>query len=346
MTEHAAPRARQTISRGALALALTLAVVQPASAQLADAETFLRDLGFSAAQIAEVRSGSFVEWTIQASNERELVAALAFLVQTSPTELVNQMREDVLDRVDSNTIAFGVIEGGPSLASFAKLSLQPDAEKRAKIYADAVPDDDLNLSAQELAAFDALSSAPAPAAVEGAVRNALMARLQAYRAQGLGGIAPYARDDGKARSPADDLRSATTATKRIEAEVPNAFKALLAYPSSRPTGFEEAFDWSHYHAHGVPTIALTHTLFIPEGSAWLVAQRQFYVSGGYNCEQSISAFLPMQQGTLVVYTNRTSTDQVTGFGGSAKRAIGSKLLSSELEALYRKVQAAEKPGGS
>jgi hypothetical protein len=339
------PRSR-TIARGALALALAVTLGRPAAAQLPDAETFLEDLGFSADQIAQAKAGSFVEGTIQASNERELVAALAFLVQTSPTDLVNQLRQGLLDRVDPNTIAFAVIEGAPSPASFAKLSLQPDAEKRAKAYADAGPDGDLNVSAQEIAAFDALGSAPTPAAVEGAVKSALMARLQAYQAQGLAGIAPYARSGGKTRSAADDLRSATTATKKLQTLVPNAFQALLAYPSAKPAGLEEIFDWSHYQAHGVPTIALTHTLFIPEGQAWVVAQRQFYVSGGYNCEQSISGFLPMQQGTLVVYTNRTSTDQVTGFGGSAKRAIGSKLLASQLEALYGKVQAAEKQGGS
>jgi hypothetical protein len=335
-----------TIGRGALVLALAVAVSQRASAQLPDAETFLRDLGFSADQISQVKAGSFVEGTIRASDERELDAMLAFLVPTSPSHLVNQLRQGLLDRVDPNTIAFDRIEGAPSLASFAKLSLQPDAEKRARAYVDAGPGGDLNLSAQELAAFDALGSAPAPSAVEAAVRGALLARLQAYQAKGLAGIAPYARSGGKTRSPADDLRSATTAAKRLQALVPSAFQALLAYPGSKPPGLEEVFEWSHYRAHGVPTIALTHTLSIPEGDAWVVAQRQFYVSGGYNCEQAVSGFLPMQQGTLVVYTNRTSTDQVTGFGGGAKRAIGSKLLASELEKLYGKIQAAEKPGGS
>jgi hypothetical protein len=328
-----------------VAVALALGLASAASAQLPDAETLLRDLGFSADQIAQVKAGRFAPGTIRPSNERELVAALAFLVQTSPAELVKQMRADVLDRIDSNTIAFGLIEGGPSAASFAQLTIHPDAEERAQAYADAEPGGDLNLSAQELAAFDALGSAPTPDAVAGAVRNALVARLEAYRAQGLAGIAPYARSDGKTRSPADDLRSATTATKRLQELAPGAFQALLAYPAAKPAGLEETFDWSQYRAHGVPTIALTHTLLIPEGAAWVVAQRQFYVSGGYNCEQSIAAFLPMQQGTLVVYSNRTSTDQVTGFGGSAKRALGSKLLSSELETLYGKVQATEKAGG-
>jgi hypothetical protein len=33
---------------------------------------------------------------------------------------------------------------------------------------------------------------------------------------------------------------------------------------------------------------------------------------------------------------------VTGFGGGAKRSIGSKLLVTQLEDLYKKVQAEER----
>jgi hypothetical protein len=119
------------------AVALAVAAAQPASAQLPDAEDFLKDLGFNPDQISQVSGGNFVEGNIQASNERELVVALAFLVQTSPTDLVSALRKDLLDRLDPNTIAYGVIEGAPSLASFEKLSLDPDEQKRAKAYVDA-----------------------------------------------------------------------------------------------------------------------------------------------------------------------------------------------------------------
>ena len=55
-------------------------------------------------------------------------------------------------------------------------------------------------------------------------------------------------------------------------------------------------------------------------------------------------WIPVKEGTLVVYTNHTSTDQVAGFGGGAKRSIGAKVMASQLRALYDKVQtAAEKP---
>ena len=128
--------------------------------------------------------------------------------------------------------------------------------------------------------------------------------------------------------------------------MPAAYQLLLDYPAAKPPGTEETFRWSQFMANGAPTIALTHGLYVPDGDAWVVVQRQYYVSGGYNSEQAIGALLPMKTGTLVIYTNRTSTDQVTGFGGGTKRSIGSKLLASQLEALYEKIQAKEKSGGS
>jgi hypothetical protein len=341
---HTARGACRCAALGALVLASAIAA-SSSSEPLPDAETVLEDVGFSADEISQVMAERFVEASARASNERELDASLAFLVATPPTHLANQLRQGLLDRDDPDTIAFESIQGTPTLASFGRLALQPEREKRAKAYAEARPGEDLNLSSEEIAAFDALGAGAAPSAVEGALRHALLARLQAYQARGLAGIAPYARSGGKTRSAADDLRSAVRASKELEKLTPNAYQALLAYPSAKPAGLEETFEWSQFEAHGVPTIALTHWLFIPDGDAWVVAQRQFYVSGGYNCEQAVSGFLPMRQGTLVLYTNRTSTDQVTGFGGGAKRAIGSKLLVSELEKLYGRVRAADKAGG-
>ena len=69
-------------------------------------------------------------------------------------------------------------------------------------------------------------------------------------------------------------------------------------------------------------------------------QRQFYVSTGYNAEQAIVGFLPVPDGTLVVYTNHTSTDQVAGFASGAKRSIGRKFMASQLESLFQKTRAA------
>jgi hypothetical protein len=328
-----------------VALALAGFVALPATAAPPAAAELLADVGFSPAEIARIEGGELVARTIEASSQRELVAAFAFLVATSPGDLLSQTRLGLIDRVDPNTLAFAMIPGAPSLAAFAKLTLAPDAPKEAQAYVGAKPGGALNLSTEEIATFAALGSAAAVPAVEQAVRAALLARLQAYQSKGLAGIAPYALPGGKQRSPADELRSASQAAKTLEKYVPAAYQMLLDYPASKAPGTQEGFRWTRYLANGVPTVSLTHSLFVPDGDAWVIVQRQYYVSTGYNSEQAIGAVLPAKNGTIVYYSNRTSTDQVTGFGGSAKRSIGSRLLASQLQDLYEKVRATQKKSG-
>jgi hypothetical protein len=312
----------------------------PAAAQLPDAATLLADLGLTPAEIADVQAGKIVRHSVPAASDRELTVGMAFQIPVAPAELVKDVRSGLVGRVDPTTLASGSI-GANASADLAKLTLAPNAASRAAAYVSASPGGDLNLSGPEIAAFQALGAGAAPAAVAQAVRSALVARLQAYQSKGLAGIPPYARSSGE-RSAGEELRTASKATQPLAKYAPAAYAYLTAYPSGKPPGADESFRWSQFDAHGTPTIALTHGLFIPEGDAWLVVQRQFYVSTGYNCEQAVAAFLPVQGGTVVVYGNRTSTDQITGFGGSTKRSLGSKILASQLEDIFQHVRGAAK----
>ena len=322
-------------------LAIVAAVLEPvpAAAELPETPVLLASLGFTPDEIAQIEAGKLVRHSLAPASERELTAGLAFHVPVPPAQLVEQSERDLLDRVDPNIIGYAAVATPGSVADFAKLTLAPDPAGRAQAYVGAAPGGALQLSAAEIAAFGALGSGAAPSAVEAQLRSALLERVQAYRARGLAGIEPYALADGKTRSPGEELRTATNASKGLADHVPAAFQFLLSYPNGKPAGAEELFRWSHFEAHGVPTIALTHVLLIPDGDAWIVAQRQFYVSTGYNAEQAIAAFLPAQGGTIVVYGNRTSTDQITGFGGGTKRSLGSKVLASQLESMFEKARA-------
>jgi hypothetical protein len=82
------------------------------------------------------------------------------------------------------------------------------------------------------------------------------------------------------------------------------------------------------------TYILVHVLVATDGAARVVMQREFYVSTGYNAEQTVSMFLPVREGTVAVSTVHAFTDQVTGFGGSMKRGIGSKVMASKMKDLY------------
>jgi hypothetical protein len=314
---------------------LALGLALPAWAETPDPKQVLANLGFPADAYAKVMAGELVSGEVKSSNERELATGVAFFVKETPKEFLSElMKHDLLQRVDENTLAHGEIQGSAALSDFAKLRLGGD---EVEPYQNAQAGSDLNLSAEEIQAFQALSGKPA-SAIEAQVRKSLLARAQAYQKSGLDGIAPYDRG-GEKRSPADDLRSASEANTHAKKGVPNFYQTLVGYPK-KPDGFAERFTWQRYKAHGEPVLILTHAFAVEEGDAHAICQRQFYVSASYNTEQAVAAFLPVTGGTLVAYINRTSTDQVTGFGGGAKRSIGSKVLSSQLEDLFGKLRKA------
>ncbi len=318
-----------------LAAAAGFALLVPAGGAraAADTEKILKQLGFPADTIAQVKAGQMVKIDLESSNERELGVGLAFLVKETPQELRKDFQGGLLMSVDADVEAHGTISGAGSLDQFAgvKLSGLEDKYRNAKAG-------DLNLSSAEIEAFQATKGKPA-SAVEEELRKALLARYQAYHSKGLDGIAPYDRG-GKQRSGAADLRSATEAASAVKQPAPSYYDTLLNYPKRPASGFEELYNWQRYEAHGEPVYILTHAFFVEDGDAISAVQRQFYVSGSYNVEQAMAGFLPVSEGTLVIYLNRTSTDQVAGFGGGTKRSVGKKLMATQLEELYTKLQKA------
>jgi hypothetical protein len=97
---------------------------------------------------------------------------------------------------------------------------------------------------------------------------------------------------------------------------------------------QEHFFWVKYAIQGKPTYVLTHVLVAPGGAARAVVTRQFYASTGYNGEQAVAAFLPVQGGTIATYESHAFTDQVAGFGGWVKRGIGSRIMADQMKKMF------------
>jgi hypothetical protein len=296
------------------------------------ARALLADLGFTPGEIAKVEAGELVNGDPESSSPRELVASFAFRIDAAPARVVDEIRSNLLADVPPTVKATGEIHGDGSLADFAEVTLGADPAAATAAYTRG--SSDLNLSRDEMAAFAELSD---PHDVERQMRVALLERVQAYRAKGLDGIAPYARGEDE-RSPADELRSASQDSEKLATYAPVAWALLLGYPTGKPEGLEETIRWREYEERGVPTIHLEHEFLVDDGEVRTAVERQFYVSTGYNCAQSIALFVPTPSGTIVVYTHRTSTDQVSGIGGSIRRAIGSRMLASHLESTLQNMQ--------
>lgn len=48
----------------------------------------------------------------------------------------------------------------------------------------------------------------------------------------------------------------------------------------------------------------------------------------------IAGFLPVSEGTLIVYSSHAFSDQAAGFGGFAKRSIGSRIMPDQLKKIF------------
>ena len=294
------------------------------------ADQVLTDAGLSASDQQNVTGGQFVDVSISGVSERDLSFATAFLIKTPPDVLARQLVAGDFVTDDSEVQAFGELSGAGSLADFAKLTLTDD---EAGALTSARAGEDLNLSASEIAAFRSLAGAAAPA-VQAQLRRVLLARYQAYRASGLAGIAPYDRGSGRSSDPAADLRRAGQTTRDIHMHLPGFQKLLLGYPQATLPGTQERFYWLKSLIHDKMTYTLAHVLVAPDGAARVVARREYYVSTGYNAEQTLTGFLPVQGGTVAISTTHAFTDQVTGFGGSFKRGIGSKIMAGQMKKIY------------
>jgi hypothetical protein len=329
-----APMCRDRATAWCLMLALLLPVMPPRASAI-DAKAALDALGFPADTGARVANGRFVEVALPAPSERDLSVGIAFVVaKRAPDDLARTVREEerVL-RADRNMIAYGRLDGDGSLEQFEKLMLTPP---QTKAYAGAAPGDRVNVSADEISALHAAGH-DANAITE-QVHALLLRRYRAYRAKGLAGIAAYARPSTVV-SPADDIAEVNRVARASKVLATSFYDLLDRYPQHQPPGFAENFYWSQFRAHGEDAIALEHIFQATFDGTVVVVQRHYYVSTGYNAEQAIAGFLTAGDGTLVIYTSHTSTDQVLGFGASAKRTLGRRVMAAELERLFETTRA-------
>ncbi len=315
---------------------LALVIVAPGAVRAIDPQTALDALGFPGDTRTRTDAGAFVEVALPTRSDRDLNVGIAFLVaERSRVALARIVREEkrVL-HADPDVIAYGDFVGEGTAADLQRLTLT-SPQRRA--FAAAAPGDSINLSLDEIAALRA--AAGDLHAVDEAVRALLLVRHRAYRAKGLAGIAPYARARRSAMRPSEELAAVNRGARASRILPTQLYDLLERYPDDRPPDFAESFYWVLFRAHGADTLALEHVFQVTIDETPVLVQRQYYVSAGYNCVQAIVAFLPAGDGTLVLYTNSTSTDQVAGPGGGAKRAIGRTVMTRQLEKLFAATRA-------
>ncbi|MCW5891143.1 MAG: hypothetical protein KIT14_11415 [bacterium] len=317
--------------------ALVLSCLVRAAAAAADVEQALAFVGLSADAASRIRGGDIVLTDVAPASSHELAIGLAFLVERPLADVSADYRAALDMHVDAQVRALARVHG--TLADFAGVALPADEAAR---YLAARPGDQLNLSADEIAAFQAAAAAGgnAHARAQQVLAQVLFERYRAYAAHGLDALAPYARAGGDVRRPSEELRAALAAGVLLRRYAPPVWQMLGAYPQGKPANLDERFYVVTYELNDRPNYALRHRLEVPFGDGGIVVvDRDFYVSHGYNTSQAVSGLIPVAEGTMVFYRDRVSTDQLRGFGSSLKQAVGRRVMASRLTAILQRSRA-------
>lgn len=342
---------RTVVAVSSLCLPLLFGAPVPAALALPPIDEILTELKISDADKQNIRDGKIVDWSASEGSDRELALGMAFLVKSKPEDLYSQYREASILKMVSVITAHGKISGEGSMAELAGVTLKPNAEKEASRYLEAEPGDVLNLDKKEMAAFRALKSARkggdvSVKEVETLIRQGLLARYQAYRAKGLAGIAPYERGNGEQRRPGDELLLSTKQLTGVAKHVPVFHKFLINYPNGLPKeetkNLEEFFYWLNIDVFGRPTYVLVHRMLYHLGDAAMAVERQYYASHDYNSMLQGMAAIPTKEGIFLIYIGRVSTDQVAGFGSSAKHPISRAITAPYIKDMFEKLQTGSK----
>lgn len=304
--------------------------LDPACASEPELVEIGRAFGFDEEQVAGLRAGEVQSAELDANSDNELALSMALLSSRG----VDWHWQRILDatRSDPSVIEVGELtgDGKASLEGFE----YPPEELDALAEVEAGPDS--NFSSDEIvrlvrAAAGASGKEARRKALQAEMRAILAARFEAYRSEGLAGIAPYDRGDGDESSPAPQLERAFSALVMTKRLVPDAYSAMADFPAPPSEGIDNGFFWMAHEANGRIVVALIHVVAGRVGGRMAVVERRFYVSHTLNSLQVVSLAIPIDEGTAVFYANRTGTDQVTGFGSSVAKSIGRKIMRAELE---------------
>ena len=322
---------------------LVLALSSPFSvfsANVPGSQELIQQLGVSQQDLAKLDQGEIVYFDVAENHEKELAAGAALYLPAAPAKVVGLIKSKGLASIDTAVTAEGVIPSQATPDAFKGFGFKPGSDEAANFLA-ATPGSQFNLSTEE---FQALKSAnPAqPDAASDAYRKVLLQRWQAYRKNGLKGIATYDRGNGSEANPGGELRTATLDSKVLARYFPELYTAWLNYPAALPTGTEETFIWRNRQVESRPTALLLHRVLLSSGAGEIILSRQFYAGHSYNSNQLTIACLPYRDGSLVFYANRTFTDQVAGFGSSVKHSVGGEQARSEMAKQLKNLRKAIK----
>lgn len=208
-----------------------------------------------------------------------------------------------------------------------------------------VGDCGVKLERHELESLRAATAGPEwRAAIQQEFRRVVLNRVNAYRSEGLAGLAPSVdRRDGL--QPKDAFAAILAASPYLRDRLPGIGSRLMDYPRVDVPGVESFFYWSKdQYSTGKGVISVTHVDVVRPDAvgapAVLVLGKEIFATHYRTGSLGVTAVVhdPVFDQRYLVYINRSQVDLLHGLFGGLKRKLIEGRLASESESFVRLVR--------
>ncbi|WP_428355296.1 hypothetical protein [Methyloprofundus sp.] len=308
--------------------------------------TLLLETPFSEKHTQQVLAGKITTTDIVPVSKNELAQGVACLVKDDAQINLDTIRQGTWLAPEQHILASSLIAENATPADFEAIRFNAQNEKELKRFIDAKEGRELNLSALEISEFAKLKQAQNKHLdvqnTQLLIQNILLKRYQQYRKLGLKGLSPYARGGNKQTQPEYQLKTSLEESLGLKKLYPQLYSLLKDYPQGINDSLVEDYYWYLVNLGDRPAVGLSHRIYSNSGGVTLQIERGYYISHTLDSVQVFIGLIPVKEGNLLVYINRTWTEEISGFFSFVKRKIAHKIMLSEMDHVMKNINICRK----
>ena len=323
---------------------IALALHVPASQADQRSQEILDGFEISAKEIARLDDGEILSYSDEEFEftKRELAADALIRVDAGMDSILEALQDDPTLIPRDLVITAQVIE---ATSDFDAVGFSAaDMDEVEKLFS-AKPGKTLNFSNDEFALIEKrlgphrnASAAEKVDAASAVMREILLARYNAYRENGLAGVAGYDRSTRKRVDVGAELKLTNDAAKVFEDQFPEFVKVMVAYPEGAEC-CEHIFRWFKAKIRKRPVFALSHTVLRVQDDIVMIMERVYYSSSQLNSLQINTTWVPFEDGGYLGLTTSASADILDSALGRMLRPIGRNKAIDIVEGVMEETKA-------
>lgn len=312
------------------------------ASELPTVSRLLLETPFNTKHVKKVLAGEIVTTDIVPVSKTELAQGVACLVKNTAKTNLDAIHKETWLAPEQHVLSSLLIPEHASLADFKGIHFNVQNKNELERFFEVKAGQELNLSLSEISAFEKLKAEQNNQlhvqSTELLIHHMLLSRFQRYRKQGLKGISPYARGSSEITHPGNQLNTSLEESFGLKEIYPQLYYLLKDYPQTTNATVDEDYYWYLVSLGDRPAVGLSHRIHSKIGAATLLIERGYYISHTLDSVQILVGLIPVQEGTLLLYVNRTWTEEISGLFARVKRKIANKIMRSQMDHVLKNIQ--------